>query len=69
MGDAEVMVAGGAADAAARVIGKKLGDNLGITTIGIGIQEDVSRVYKQSINIKKAEDLGVVSFKQIKLAV
>ena len=45
------------------------GENLGITTIGIGIQEDVSRVYKQSINIKRAEDLGVVSFKQIKLAV
>jgi hypothetical protein len=45
------------------------GNNLGITTIGIGIQEDVSSVYKQAINIKKAEDLGDVSFKQIKLAV
>jgi Mg-chelatase subunit ChlD len=45
------------------------GEKLGITTIGIGIQENVSNVYKQAINIKKAEDLGVVSFKQIKLAV
>ena len=47
----------------------QIGDRLGITTIGIGIELDVSGVYKQAIKIKNANDLAVVSFKQIKLAV
>ena len=45
------------------------GEKIGITTIGIGIEEDVTAVYNQAVNIKSVEDLGVVSFKQIKLAV
>ena len=47
----------------------QVGDRLGVTTIGIGIELDVSSIYKQSVNIQSAKDLGVVSFKQIKLAV
>lgn len=45
------------------------GAQLGVTTIGIGIQMNVSSVYPNSVNVKTASDLGTVSFKQIKLAV
>ena len=44
------------------------GDNLGITTIGVGILENVSQTYPQSIRINNLNDLGTASFKQIKLA-
>jgi hypothetical protein len=44
------------------------GNNLGITTIGIGIEQDVANVYPQSVRITDVGDLGTVSFKQIKLA-
>ena len=44
------------------------GDNLGITTIGVGILENVSKTYPQSIRINNLHDLGTASFKQIKLA-
>ena len=47
----------------------KSGEKLGITTIGIGIQNNVKSVYPNAINVDSADDLGVVSFKQIKLAV
>lgn len=46
----------------------KIGERLGITTIGIGIQEDVAHVYPQSVRVNNIGDLGTVSFKQIKLA-
>ena len=46
----------------------KIGERLGITTIGVGIELDVSSVYPQAVNVKDAADLGAVSFKQIKLA-
>lgn len=46
----------------------KVGERLGITTIGIGIQEDVAHVYPQSVKVSDIGDLGTVSFKQIKLA-
>lgn len=45
------------------------GKNLGVTTIGIGIQSDVRKVYPNAINVSTVDDLGAVSFKQIKLAV
>ena len=45
------------------------GAQLGVTTIGIGIQTDVSSVYPNAVRVKVASDLGAVSFKQIKLAV
>lgn len=45
------------------------GARLGVTTIGIGIQTDVSSVYPNAVRVKVASDLGAVSFKQIKLAV
>jgi cobalamin biosynthesis protein CobT len=44
------------------------GENLGITTIGIGIVGDLSRMYKNNIYIKDLSDLANASFKQIKLA-
>ena len=45
------------------------GESLGITTIGVGIQLDVSHVYAQHINVQDVTDLATASFKQIKLAV
>ena len=44
------------------------GERLGITTIGVGIQHDVSGVYPKHVNIQQIKDLGSASFKQIKLA-
>jgi uncharacterized protein YegL len=44
------------------------GSALGVTTIGIGIGVDVSRVYANSITVLNHRDLGNASFKQIKLA-
>jgi cobalamin biosynthesis protein CobT len=44
------------------------GERLGITTIGVGIQHDVSGVYPKHVNIQNVADLGSASFKQIKLA-
>jgi cobalamin biosynthesis protein CobT len=44
------------------------GENLGITTIGIGIVGDLSRMYKNNIYIRDLSDLANASFKQIKLA-
>ena len=46
----------------------EIGKRLGITTIGIGIQADVQRVYPNAIRIDDLADLGNASFKQIKLA-
>lgn len=47
----------------------EVGERLGITTIGVGIGLDVSGVYRQSIRIEDAKQLGAVSFKQIKVCV
>ena len=44
------------------------GANIGITTVGIGIGSDVSRIYAQSVQVKNGGNLGDASFKQIKLA-
>jgi len=44
------------------------GRNLGITTIGIGIFNDISATYGQGITINDITDLGTATFKQIKLA-
>ena len=44
------------------------GRNLGITTIGIGICNDVTSTYGQGIMISNVTDLGTATFKQIKLA-
>jgi len=46
----------------------RAGENLGITTIGIGIVGDLSRMFKNSIYINNLGDLADASFKQIKLA-
>jgi len=46
----------------------KVGERLGITTIGVGIQHDVSGVYSNNVHVKTIADLGTASFKQIKLA-
>jgi Mg-chelatase subunit ChlD len=44
------------------------GANIGITTVGIGIGSDVSRIYAQSVQVNNGGNLGDASFKQIKLA-
>ena len=44
------------------------GERLGITTIGIGIHADLSRMYKNNVTINSLDDLANASFKQIKLA-
>jgi len=44
------------------------GRNLGITTIGIGIFNNVTSTYGQGITINNVADLGTATFKQIKLA-
>ena len=45
-----------------------IGESLGITTVGIGIQENIKRVYANSIQINNLSQLAEASFKQIKLA-
>lgn len=44
------------------------GRNLGITTIGVGIFNDITKTYGQGITINQLTDLGTATFKQIKLA-
>jgi Mg-chelatase subunit ChlD len=44
------------------------GNALGITTIGVGIQTNVSPIYGQAVRVNDIADLGNASFKQIKLA-
>ena len=46
----------------------KSGERLGITTIGVGIHADLSRMYPNNIIIRDLDDLAGASFKQIKLA-
>jgi Mg-chelatase subunit ChlD len=44
------------------------GSHLGISTVGIGIQHDVQRVYPNAVRVDKLADMATASFKQIKLA-
>jgi nitric oxide reductase activation protein len=44
------------------------GTRLGITTIGVGIDLNVSNVYPQAVTVTDLADLGQVSFSKIKLA-
>jgi cobalamin biosynthesis protein CobT len=44
------------------------GERLGITTIGIGIWEDLSHIYKNAVTINSLEDMGTVAFDKLKLA-
>jgi hypothetical protein len=46
----------------------KVGERLGITTIGVGIQHNVSGVFENNVHVATIADLGSASFKQIKLA-
>jgi cobalamin biosynthesis protein CobT len=45
------------------------GARLGVTTIGIGINEDVSCVYPNSVRVDSIEDLGTMTFGKLKMAV
>jgi len=45
----------------------KAGESLGITTIGVGIMSDVTDIYKNSVIVRKVEDLGAIAFNKIKL--
>ena len=44
------------------------GENLGITTIGVGIRSDVTHIYNNAVTIEKLEDMGTVAFDKLKLA-
>jgi len=44
------------------------GSRLGISTVGIGIQHDVQRVYPNAVRVDQLADMATASFKQIKLA-
>lgn len=44
------------------------GARLGITTIGIGIREDVSHVYPNAVTVNDVADLGTIAFTKLKLA-
>lgn len=48
----------------------KAGTNLGITTLGVGIQLEVSNIYgeRNSILVRKPQDLGNAAFSRMKLA-
>jgi len=45
----------------------QVGNRMGITTIGIGIQQSVERIYDQAVRVDEISQLGRVSFNQIKL--
>lgn len=45
----------------------RAGESLGITTIGVGIMSDVTDIYKNSVIVRKVEDLGAIAFNKIKL--
>jgi Mg-chelatase subunit ChlD len=45
----------------------QVGNRMGITTIGIGIQQSVERIYDQAVRVDEINQLGKVSFNQIKL--
>ena len=45
-----------------------IGENLGLTTIGVGIRSDISHIYKNAVTIDKIEDMGTVAFDKLKLA-
>lgn len=44
------------------------GERLGVTTIGVGIEMNVSHIYPNAVNVTDMAELATVSFKQIKLA-
>jgi cobalamin biosynthesis protein CobT len=43
------------------------GERLGITTIGLGIQLDVSNVYKHNVTVRNVHSIGAMAFNKIKL--
>ena len=47
----------------------QVGNRMGITTIGIGIQHSVEGIYDQCVRVDEVSGLGRVSFNQIKLAI
>lgn len=44
------------------------GERLGVTTIGVGIQHDVSDTYPINVTVRNVQDLGTVAFSKLKLA-
>ena len=44
------------------------GAKLGVTTIGVGILEDVGHVYPNAVYVNNVADLGTVAFNKLKLA-
>jgi cobalamin biosynthesis protein CobT len=46
----------------------EIGARLGVTTIGVGIQHDVSQSYPTNVTVNSLADLGSVAFNKLKLA-
>lgn len=46
----------------------EIGERLGITTVGVGIQRNVSAVFPNNVTVKNVASLGTVAFSKIKLA-
>ena len=46
----------------------EIGARLGVTTIGVGIQHDVSMSYPTNVRVDSLADLGTVAFSKLKLA-
>jgi len=46
----------------------EIGDRLGITTVGVGIQREVGEVFHNNVTVNDIAALGTVAFSKIKLA-
>lgn len=46
----------------------KIGERLGITTVGVGIQREVGSVFPNNVTVSDIKALGTVAFSKIKLA-
>jgi hypothetical protein len=46
----------------------KIGERLGITTVGVGIQREVGSVFPNNVTVNDIKALGTVAFSKIKLA-
>lgn len=46
----------------------KIGERLGITTVGVGIKREVGSVFPNNVTVNDIKALGTVAFSKIKLA-
>jgi cobaltochelatase CobT len=62
------VITDGVGDRNATYAQAETGARLGVTTIGVGIQHDVSESYPTNVTVNKLADLGTVAFSKLKLA-